>query len=273
MGFFNNIDNKLADVLTGKVAYDSVTDGAKRTFDWLGLAGDLAPAVGAGLSFAQQSALVEQQQKFQERMSNTAHQREVQDLLNAGINPLYTANGGSGASTPVGATGSQTDFANAFSSGVGRSLQRRMQNAQIESIEFQNAKLKQDVITGTQQALLAKKEVESFDARLGAQIGLMNAQGQAALAAGAASSANASYINQQRLYSSALTYYQDLVNKYGDNNPAVRSFGFFLQQSGLSAAFSGLGAGFGASFGSKFGTYLGDKLNPSVAPNPVGFRY
>lgn len=78
----------------------------------------VAAVAAAGITAGSQSSTnkkqaeeAEKNRRFQERMSSTAHQREVADLRAAGINPVFTAMGGSGASTPQG---SLAQFENPF---------------------------------------------------------------------------------------------------------------------------------------------------------------
>lgn len=97
---------------------------------WQGFAGAVGGSViGGGLDAWGQSqanrwnvAEAAKNREFQERMSSTSHQREVEDLRKAGLNPILSAGGG-GASSPSGAMPnirSIAEGASASATGVAR---------------------------------------------------------------------------------------------------------------------------------------------------------
>jgi len=71
---------------------------------------------------------------FQQQMSDTAHQREMVDLRAAGLNPILTATGGQGASTPPGGMASIPDFGMAMSQGANSATALKMANANVRNI-------------------------------------------------------------------------------------------------------------------------------------------
>lgn len=97
--------------------------------------------------------MAREQMRFQERMSNTSFQRQMQDMRKAGINPIM-AFGGGGASTPSGAMATSV---NALS-GTASSAQDALRLAsEIAAIRANTAKSKAE----REQVQIENKLLES----------------------------------------------------------------------------------------------------------------
>lgn len=83
---------------------------------------------------------------WQAYMSGTAHRREMSDLRQAGLNPILTATGGAGASTPSGATARGAGYPShsELGEGVSSALAARRAGAEVKNMEEMNKNIDAD---------------------------------------------------------------------------------------------------------------------------------
>lgn len=97
---------------------------------------------------------------FQKYMSNTAHQREVKDLLAAGLNPILSA-GGAGASSPGG---SQARMENTMSPAVSGAQQAARFLADLNQIKAVTANTQADTANKLQNQKVKEPIADVADA-------------------------------------------------------------------------------------------------------------
>lgn len=106
MGFFSDIGDALSGAVSSIGGFLS-GDAGMQMMTGLGTGG--LSLLGGIMQSNQAEKNAQKQMDFQERMSSTAHQREVADLRAAGLNPILSVNHG-GASSPAGSSAPAYDY-------------------------------------------------------------------------------------------------------------------------------------------------------------------
>lgn len=171
--------------------HDFQVQNSKRHFFFTGAAGAIIGALGSmyGANKASKGSsrsyddmlydvnMTQAQWKHDEYMANSAHQREVADLRSAGLNPVLSATGGSGAattSTPVIQSNSASASVTARQQAKAQQIQAGLQvfgdilQAQLKDKELNIASKNAD--TNLMNAVTQSKQTDSNTALQNSQI-------------------------------------------------------------------------------------------------------
>lgn len=105
--------------------------------------------------------------EFSERMSNTAHQREVTDLKLAGLNPILSANAGASTPQPTVIANEAPKYNDtlgpATQRGVATALQTKRLMAELDNIKKDTEKKDWDIYLNKQLGAKASADAISAD--------------------------------------------------------------------------------------------------------------
>lgn len=250
--------------------HDFQVQNAKRHFFYTGAAagiiGALGSMAGSGMFSGKNTGrsfndmlydvnMTNAQWRHDEYMANSAHQREVNDLRSAGLNPILSATGGSGSattSTPVIQSNSASAGVSARQQARNQQLQAGLQvfgdliQAQLKDKELNIASKNAD--TNLMNAVTQSKQTDSNTALQNSQIANYvyqnrNLSAQEKLNLAKSQEANA-HINFMNLQGNSLAYQNSLnsalakqadvnafqMSRYG-TNASVRSLGAVVDNS------------------------------------------